>query len=126
MLTSTDLTNMRATQDLYMQDRCQILAYTAGAQDAYGQPTPATYTPGSEIACGLDMRPGSERHGTQNTVITFDATLRLPINTALKETDRITITKRYGEDTTDLTYEVAAPIQRGATGIRVLLRKVVV
>jgi len=126
MLTSSDLANMRGTQDLYMQDRCQIGVYSAGTQDAYGQPTPPTYTAGSEIACGLDMRSGSERHGAQNTVITYDATLRLPINTSLKETDRIIIIKRYGEDTTDLTYEIASPIQRGASGIRVLLSKVVV
>lgn len=126
MFTETDLANMRATQDLYMQDRCKILVYAAGTVDDYGEPSSPTYTAGSEISCGLDMRPGSERHGQSLTTITYDATLRLPIDTALKETDRITITKRYDEDTTDLTYEIASPPQRGASGLRVLLKKATV
>jgi len=126
MFTASDLSIMRATQNLHMQDACQILVYAAGTVDEYGEPSAPTYTPGSEIACGLDMRPGFEKYGQESTSVNFDATLRLPINTSLKETDRITITKRYGEDTTDITFEISAPVQRGPSGLRVLLRKVTI
>src|SRR6188474_2396783 len=126
MFTAADLSTMRATQDLYMQDRCQILVYAAGTVDDYGEPSSPTYTAGSEIVCGLDQRPGFERLGADLTSIQYDATLRLPIATALKETDRIRITKRYGEDTTDIDYEISAPVQRGPSGLRVLLKKAVV
>jgi hypothetical protein len=126
MFTTADLINMRAAQDGHMQDRCQILVYAAGTTDDYGEPSAPTYTAGSEIICGLDMRPGFEKYGQDVTSVNFDATLRLPIATALKETDRITITKRYGEDTTDLTFEISAPVQRGPSGIRVLLKKVTI
>lgn len=126
MFTSADLLTMRTTQNLYMQDRCKIGVYTAGTTDEYGQDSAPTYPPGSEIVCGLDMRPGFERHGAELTSIQYDATLRLPIATALTEKDRITVTKRYGEDTTDIVFEVSAPVQRGPSGLRVLLKKAVV
>jgi hypothetical protein len=126
MFTSADLSAMRATQDLYMQDRCKIGVYTPGTTDEYGQDSNPTYPLGSEIPCGLDMRPGFERYGQELTSINFDATLRLPLATALTEKDRVTVTKRYNEDTADITFEVAAPIQRGPSGLRVLLKKAVV
>lgn len=126
MFTTNDLATMRATQDAYMQDTCRILVYAAGTADAYGEHSAPTYTPGSSIRCGLDQRPGSERRGAKQTTIEYDATLRLPIDTALKETDRIRVTKRFGENTTDIDYEVSAPIQRGPSGIRLLLKKVIV
>lgn len=126
MFTPADLVNMRTTQDLYMQDLCKILVYAAGTVDEYGEPSSPTHTPGSEIACGLDMKPGFKKYGQDLTSVNFDATLRLPIGTVLKETDRITVTKRYAEDTTDITFEISAPVQRGPSGLRVLVRKVTV
>lgn len=126
MFTNNDLATMRATQEVYMQDTCRILVYAAGTADDYGEHSAPTYTPGSSIRCGLDQRPGFERHGAELTSIEYDGTLRLPVGTTLKETDRIRVTKRFGEDTTDIDYEISSPVQRGPSGLRVLVKKVVV
>lgn len=131
MFTSADLVNLRAAQDTHMQDACKIMAYSAGSVDEYGEPSSPTYTAGSEIICGLNMRPNMrsvfENAEQDFTSIVFDGDLRLPIGTTFKETDRVQITKRFGEALNPtLTYEIVSPIQRGPSGIRVLLKKVVV
>lgn len=131
MFTTADLVNLRSAQDLHMQDTCKIMVYSAGTVDEYGESASPTYTAGSEIACGLNMRPNMrsvfENAEQDFTSIVFDGDLRLPINTTFKETDRIQITKRFGETINPaLTYEIVSPIQRGPSGIRVLLKRVVV
>lgn len=127
MFTQTDLTNMRAAQNDHMQDFCKVLSYTAGTLNEFNEADAPTYPESIGTVCGLDMRPGSERHGQNMTVIEYEATLRLPIEVTLKETDRIQVTHRFGEALdTALTYSIAAPIQRGPSGIRLLLNKVVV
>ena len=71
------------------------------------------------------MRSGIERHLTDKTLLEYDATIRLPIASTPDPIDRIKITKRFGEDTTDIVFEIVGPIQRGPSGIRLLLKKVV-
>lgn len=127
IFTADDLANMRAAQTEHMQDFCRVLSYTAGTLNEFNEADAPTYTSSIETRCGLDMRPGSERNGQNMTSIEYDATLRLPIEVTLKETDRIQITHRFGEALDNaLTYEIAAPIQRGPSGIRLLLKKVVI
>lgn len=126
MFTELDLLDMRTAQDDHMQDRCVILSYTPGTLNEYNESDTPVETISAEIACGLDMRPSSERHNPDMTLITYDATLRLPIATAVKETDKIRITKRFGETITSLTYEIVSPMQRGPSGIRLMLRKIVI
>lgn len=120
--TEDELEYMREVQVGHMMDSCVIQTHSA-TYDTFGQEI-LSYTDGSEIRCGLDMRPGSERHGQDETVLTYDATLRLPITTTLTEKDRIKVTKRFGEDWTDLVFEVVGVLQRGASGLRVLLRRI--
>ena len=112
------------TQNEAMLDECVVMSYAAGARNEFNEADAPTYMDGDSIPCGLDMRPSSERHNAEMTVLQFDATLRLPINTEIKETDRIRIVSRFSLYPGDLTYEIASPIQRGPSGIRVLLRKV--
>lgn len=107
-----------------MLDECVVMSYTAGARNEFNEPDAPTYTDSEPIQCGLDMRPSSERHSAEMTAIQFDATLRLPIHTLLKETDRIRITARFGLYPDELIYEIASPIQRGPSGIRLILKKV--
>lgn len=124
---STDeLDEMRAAQDGHMMDECVVLVYAEGTRNEFNEDDAATYTAGSALACGLNMQPGSQRHEATMTVIEYDATIRLPIDTALKETDRVQVTKRFGESIDALTFDVMAPIQRGPSGLRVFLRKMVV
>lgn len=127
IFTSNDLTNMRTAQTEHMQDFGKVLAYAAGTLNEFNEADAATYTESVGTACGLDMRPSSERSGQDMTTIQYDATLRLPLEVTLKETDHFQVTHRFGEALdTALTYEIVSPIQRGPSGIRLLLKKVVV
>jgi len=123
MFTSDELSGFRTAQTDHMMDTCVIQAYSS-TQNSYGEEV-VTYTDGTALACGLDMRPGNERHSTQYTTTEYDATIRLPIATAPDVRDRIKITKRFGETlSTVLVFEITGPIQRGPSGIRMQLKKV--
>ena len=121
MFPTADLTSMRATQDEHMMDTCKFGTCTQTA-DTHNQLV-ETFAYGADVVCGLDMRPGSERHGVDKTVLVYDATIRLPIASAPDPKDRVKVTKRFGEALgTDLVYNIVGPIQRGPSGIRLLLK----
>ncbi len=123
MLSPNDLTGMRATQTAHMMDTCVLQTCTQTA-DSFGQMI-ESFTDGSAQACGLDMRPGSERRGVDSTVLQYDASVRLAITAAPDAKDRVKVTKRFGETlTTALVYDIVGPIQRGPSGIRLLLRRI--
>jgi len=121
MFSAADLLNMRTTQDVHMMDTCKFGTATQTA-DTYNQLV-ETFAYGADVACGLDMRPGSERHGVDKTVLEYDATIRLPIASAPDPIDRVKVTERFGEDlAVDLVYNIVGPVQRGPSGIRLLLK----
>lgn len=132
MFDATDLLNMRGAQTDHMMDVCVVLSYAAGTLNEFNEADAPTYTETSVVACGLDMAPntgrnrGGENNLTEMTVIQYDAVLRMPISTLVKETDRIKILSRFGEQIDPLTYEIVSPIQRGPSGIRLMLKKIVV
>jgi hypothetical protein len=123
MFTAAELTGMRSAQDLHMMDVYIPQVYSRTI-NSFGEAI-ASYADGAAAICGLDMRPGSERYGRDNTLLEYDATLRLPIATVPDVKDRIKITTRFGETlATALVYEIVGPIQRGPSGIRLLLKRV--
>ena len=122
MFSSADLLGMRSTQDSHMMDSCKIQACVE-TSDPFGELVQTWPVDGSELACGLDQGPGIERHGVDKVILEYDATIRLPIATAPGAKDRIKVTKRFGE-ASEIIYEIVGPIQRGASGIRLLLKKV--
>ena len=106
---------MRSVQDGAMQDTCRVLAYSS-TPDAYNNPE-ASYTPGSEMPCGLEMISPDELQASGHVPV-IDAHIRLPIGTTLDTRDRIQVTKRYGETLdTALTFEIAGPAKRGPSGL---------
>jgi head-tail adaptor len=114
---------MKAIQTAHMQDTCVIQTCTQ-TYDADGQAI-KSFADGSAIECGLNMSAGSERFGSDNTIVQYDAVLRLAITRTPTEIDRIKITKRFEETLgTPLVYEIVSPIQRGVSGIRILLRRI--
>ena len=122
MFTSADLTNMRGAQTDHMMDTGNLQPITVTV-NSYGEAVESWPTNSADISCGLDMRPSSERRGQENTVTTYDATVRVPITTTVDMRDRFRITKRFGETLSSvLTYEIVSPAQRGPSGIRLLLR----
>jgi hypothetical protein len=123
MFSAGDLDFMRDIQTDHMMDTCIIQTYSS-SQNSYGEEV-ITYTDGSAISCGLDMRPGNERHSAEYTASEYDATVRLPITTVPDMRDRIKITKRFDETlSTALVFEITGPIQRGPSGVRMQLKKV--
>jgi len=126
---------MRETQQAAMHDTGRVLVYTAGTRDEYGADSAATYAEQAPIICGVEMQAGAERNGAERkgaerkgaamVTVNHDAVLRMPLTVAMSENDRFEVLSRYGEYPDALIYEVAAPIQRGGTACRVLLRKVV-
>jgi hypothetical protein len=122
--TAAELTTMRTAQDGHMLDTGNMQPVSI-TQDTFGQMVETWPSNSSSIACGLDMRPGSERHGQDKTNIEYDATVRLPIGTAVDLRDKFRVTKRFAETLgTALVFEIVAPIQRGPSGIRLLLKRI--
>lgn len=104
-----------------MMDICNFGTATQ-TPDSYNQLV-ETFAYGADVVCGLDMRPGSERHGVDKTVLEYDATIRLPIASAPDPLDRVKVTKRFGEALgAALVYNIVGPIQRGPSGVRLLLK----
>lgn len=124
MFTSADLANMRSAHTDRLQDKCYIQALTV-TPNSMNEQVKSWADTGSEISCGLEMNPGSEEYGVDKVVLQYDAILRLPITTSIDETQRLRVTKRYAETlSTPLIFDIVSPIQRGPSGIRILLRKV--
>jgi hypothetical protein len=99
----------------------QLYTYTISG---FGEPI-QTFTDQAAIVCGLEMNPGTERHGPDNTQTEYDAIARLPIATVIASKDRLKITKRYAETlAVALVFEVLSPVRRGPSGVRVLLRRI--
>ena len=121
---STDeLADFRTSQENHLMDTVVRQAYSA-TSNSYNEDV-VTYTDQTAIKCGLDMRPGSERHTLNYTALEYDATMRLPITTTVDARDRMKVTKRFGETlATALVFEIVGPVQRGPSGIRLLLKRV--
>ena len=123
MFTAAELANFRSTQQNHMMDTVVRQVYSA-TQNSYNEDV-ITYTDQTAIACGLDMRHGGERHNQNYTALEYDATMRLPIATTIDARDRMKVTKRFGETlSTALIFEIVGPVQRGPSGIRLLLKRV--
>jgi hypothetical protein len=123
-LSTAELTRLRSAQESAMFDTGNIQPRTQ-TLDSFEQAVETFPTNSADLVCGLDMRSGSERFGPQLTVTTYDATVRLPITTTPTVGDRFRVTKRHGETlATALVFNIISPIQRGPSGIRLLLQRV--
>jgi hypothetical protein len=121
---ASELAGMRTAQTGHMQDACYIQTYSR-TFNSYQEPVESWADAVSPIACGLDMRPGQVILGPEYTTVSYDATIRLPIDTVIDVKDRIKVTSRFGEAlASPLVYYLAGPIQRGPSGIRLLLARV--
>lgn len=121
---AAELADMRTAQTGHMLDTGNIQPVSAST-DTFGQVVETWPTNSADLAVGLDMRPGTERIGADMTLTEYDAILRMPITAAPSVRDRIRITKRFTETlSTALVFEIVGPIQRGPSGIRILLRRV--
>jgi hypothetical protein len=123
MFDSPALAFMRTVQEAHMQDTGYRLVYSRTYNEVHESVDTWTASP-TATACGIEMRSGSEKNRDDMTLIQYDAILRLPITTTIDFKDRFRLTKMYGESIAPIDYEIVSPIQRGPSGIRLLLKKV--
>lgn len=114
-----ELADMASLQYSNMQDRCKVLSYSESG-NSHGARW--VYTVGATIRCGLRISASVAFNLIANmdelgeTMVPIgDFSLRLPIDTVVTPNDRIRITHRFGEDTTDRDYEITGPIHRGVS-----------
>jgi hypothetical protein len=122
--TTGELASLQSVQSGHMQDTCTVLTYTAGSADVYGLPA-ETWATGSSYACGFEpVRPDELMDATEAPVI--DARLRLPLaaESAVGNTSRIRLTKRYGVTITAQDYDIVGPVKRGPSGLVMELKLV--
>lgn len=122
--TAADLSAMRDVQNGHMQDEGYFQALTQ-TTNTYGEVIDTWADSGSAVACGVDMRSGSERRTDNKTIVNYDASLRVAVTEMQSELKRFRVTKRFNETlTTPLIFDILSPIQRGPSGNRLLLNKV--
>lgn len=120
---SAELAAMRVAQESAMMDTGNVETFSE-TFNSFGESV-ASYAHAADIACGLDMRPGSVNLEPDKTTVVYDAIVRLPIATSVKMTDQFRVTKRFGETISPaMTFDIVGTIQRGPSGIRLLLQKV--
>jgi hypothetical protein len=127
MFPTGDLLRMQAAQLLHMPDTCHRAAHSSTKND-YGEMVSSWEESMTDIPCGIEQGSGriSEEVEKDKTIVTYDAIARLPISQAevWNIKDRLIVTKRFGTAITPITYDVAAPVRRGPSGIRLVLKKV--
>ena len=123
MLTSNDLANMQAAQEIVMLDTCDLLIkFETDRADAYGAPVFEWITE-TTINCGLDLRASREMLNAEMHV--YDARLRLPIDTEISRIDRVHITHRHGVLLADpIDFDLIGEPRRGPSGLLIDLRSV--
>ena len=117
--TAAELTGMRDVQESFMADACQIGTVT-NSQNDMGEIVPGTPSYAAETVCGLQMTGGlqsAERRTSDGTIVSADATLRLPHDAVITDTSVVKITKRFGEAITPMVYEVMGVPAVGPSGI---------
>lgn len=122
MLSTGQITQMKATNVGLMADTCQIGVYSSAAADSHGQPT-ETWTYGSDTACGFNPNAHSGGAAGQTkpgelTVTSLNAQLRVAIGTTVNIRDRVKVTKKAGATLPEaLTFEVVSFRRQGPAGL---------
>src|SRR3990172_6250564 len=125
MLDQSQLENMRERKDLSLMDTCHRLVYSETTND-YNEVVKSWTENVTDIKCGLEQKQGEERQADKNVVVSYDAIIRIQLHTVNDIKDKIKITKRFGEAITAIEYQIVSPIQRGHSGIRLLLKEVTI
>ena len=109
-LNTFQLALIRSMTQGSMMDFCTINGKTV-TTGSYGEPVE---TSGSiaATACGVTWVGGKEKWGSVTT-LPYEATIRLPIETTINNTNTITVTKRFGEDITPVTFEIVSSPRYG-------------
>ncbi len=113
---------MQVANRAAMQDLC-VVRSCSQSLDAYGAVV-ESFTDGAPVACGVKMTSGKENRRDDMNVERIDATIRLPIGTAVKAADHIKVTYRFGVAAAQ-EYEIIGEIRRGPAGYQVDVQELV-
>lgn len=123
-----DLQRMQQAQTAHMHDTCHRSVHSYTPND-YNEQKSVWEEDETDIPCGIEQKArGDDSESVQNThtEVRYDAIARLPISQAevwdIK--DKLIVTKRFGSSITPIEYGIAAPIERGPSGIVIKLKKV--
>lgn len=114
MLSQAELAAMADTADESMMDTCIIQTATVTA-DAVGG-TSITWTDSTAIACGVQFTSERRQESIEvaGTRYDVDATIRVSLDVTVQPTNRVKVTKRYGQTlATAWTFEVLGVARRG-------------
>jgi hypothetical protein len=121
MINATDREAMQETQEISMMDKGYRLLQSSSKGD-HGEPKEAWERDGDEIDCGIEMKSGVERKGTDLTIIEYDATIRIPVGFEINEKDKFEVTEFRGEAYSQI-FEIITPVQKGISCNRVRVRR---
>jgi hypothetical protein len=118
------LARMQAEQVSSLQDTCRIWR-RAGAPGVDGYPE-SEYFPDPDITvCGLEIASARNLHSGDYTAPTWEARVRLPLDTLIGPLDRVEILTRYGVAVANETvFECSGGALPGPTGIVVNLTRI--
>lgn len=114
-----ELARMRSTQVGAMQDTCIIKDYST--TNDHGEEVPIWTERSGYTDCGLNVKASKEIHKEDQTIVTTDAELRLPLQTMIDQRDHILMITRFGQsDQGELKeYAIAGEVRRGPSGLLV-------
>lgn len=123
IFSTSELSELQATQQMHMQDSCKILKPIGETTDSFGQVV-IIYQESAEMFCGLMEDTGKEK---RSAVITEDqdGELRLPIGTDVGQHYQVKVTKRFGVALSpNKMFEVTGVYHRGPSGLVVGIKQI--
>lgn len=124
LLNTDQIAQFQTIQASSLHDTCTLRRHIANATDVYGMST-ASYLETANVLCGFRVKKSTEVMGNAQ-VTDIVAELRLPIDTEIDGLDQVTMTKRYGEAITPVTFKVDGTPIRGVSGSVIQLIKATV
>jgi hypothetical protein len=108
---SFELKRIKETQLSSLYDLCTIDTFSDSTVDSYGSIN-KIWSSSSPISCGYEANPGSKTWGETTIKQNYKALFRIPDNTAIKDTDKITLTALSGSSVDPIQYQITS-IERG-------------
>jgi len=124
-LTPCELDSMEEAYLATLLDTCVLLPYTVTATDDYGKPV-EVWEEGVTSACGYDPQASRFKESLNQTEVPVEVSaLRLPLDIAIDNRDKVRLTHRYSRLLTPYLYfEIYSDPIIGLSGITILMKNV--
>jgi hypothetical protein len=119
-----DLDDMAATTNSLMPDKCNVFQRTVSGRDSRNREVETYPLRHASLPCSYNPKGGREIQVDTSQTIIADASVRLPLGSEVRNTDKVEITARFGRLIAPLLYKVVGYPDERATAILVQLQKV--